>query len=130
MQQNDYLNDIAKKFENKYSAYVEIYRLTQELEEVLRSNDKDSIGMVMKMRGEEMDRVNSIDHEIEELYPFITQQQINYIQNYKDYDKFPEELEKIINIKKRSFRMLEKIIEIDKRLNTRLTGKKSFYGGN
>ena len=83
--------------------------------------------MVMKMRGEEMDKISVIDEDINRACSLISAQYRKYINNYNDFDSFPEELERIINIKKRNRRVLEKIIEIDKRISVRLAGNKSFY---
>ena len=127
MQQIEYLEEIAGKLEKKYTGFVEIYRLTKELYDLLKNNDRDSVNMVMKMRGEEMDKISVIDEDINRACSLISAQYREYINNYNDFDSFPEELERIINIKKRNRRVLEKIIEIDKRISVRLAGNKSFY---
>lgn len=127
MQQIEYLEEIAGKLEKKYTGFVEIYRLTKELDDLLKNNDRDSVNMVMKMRGEEMDKISVIDEDINRACSLISAQYREYINNYNDFDSFPEELERIINIKKRNRRVLEKIIEIDKRISVRLAGNKSFY---
>ena len=127
MQQIEYLEEIAGKLEKKYTGFVEIYRLTKELDDLLKNNDRDSVNMIMKMRGEEMDKISVIDEDINRACSLISAQYREYINNYNDFDSFPEELERIINIKKRNRRVLEKIIEIDKRISVRLAGNKSFY---
>lgn len=127
MQQIEYLEEIAGKLEKKYTGFVEIYRLTKELDDLLKNNDRDSVNMVMKMRGEEMDKISVIDEDINRACSLISAQYREYINNYNDFDSFPEELERIISIKKRNRRVLEKIIEIDKRISVRLAGNKSFY---
>ena len=127
MQQIEYLEEIAGKKKKKYTGFVEIYRLTKELDDLLKNNDRDSVNMVMKMRGEEMDKISVIDEDINRACSLISAQYREYINNYNDFDSFPEELERIISIKKRNRRVLEKIIEIDKRISVRLAGNKSFY---
>ena len=127
MQQIEYLEEIAGKLEKKYTGFVEIYRLTKELDDLLKNNDRDSVNMVMKMRGEEMNKISVIDEDINRACSLISAQYRKYINNYNDFDSFPEELERIISIKKRNRRVLEKIIEIDKRISVRLAGNKSFY---
>ena len=127
MQSNDYLEQLAKKFENKYSGYIEIYRLTKELEDVLNRNDKQSIAMVMRMRSEEMDKINTINKEISEMYGLLQPEQLELIKNHTKYDSFPEEIQKIVNIIDRNNRVIEKTVEIDSRLNKRIAGNKSFY---
>ncbi len=127
MQQIEYLEEIAGKLEKKYTGFVEIYRLTKELDDLLKNNDRDSVNMIMKMRGEEMDKISVIDEDINRACSLISAQYREYINNYNDFDSFPEELERIISIKKRNRRVLEKIIEIDKRISVRLAGNKSFY---
>ena len=127
MQQIEYLEEIAGKLEKKYTGFGEIYRLTKELDDLLKNNDRDSVNMIMKMRGEEMDKISVIDEDINRACSLISAQYREYINNYNDFDSFPEELERIISIKKRNRRVLEKIIEIDKRISVRLAGNKSFY---
>ena len=127
MQQIEYLEEIAGKLEKKYTGFVEIYRLTKELDDLLKNNDRDSVNMIMKMRGEEMDKISVIDEDINRACSLISAQYREYINNYNVFDSFPEELERIISIKKRNRRVLEKIIEIDKRISVRLAGNKSFY---
>ena len=127
MQQIEYLEEIAGKLEKKYTGFVEIFRLTKELDDLLKNNDRDSVNMIMKMRGEEMDKISVIDEDINRACSLISAQYREYINNYNDFDSFPEELERIISIKKRNRRVLEKIIEIDKRISVRLAGNKSFY---
>ena len=74
-----------------------------------------------------MDKISVIDEDINRACSLISAQYREYINNYNDFDSFPEELERIISIKKRNRRVLEKIIEIDKRISVRLAGNKSFY---
>ncbi len=127
MQQKEILEEIAGKLEKKYTGFVEIYRLTKELDDLLKNNDRDSVNMVMKMRGEEMDKINTIDEDINRACDLIGAKYRKYINKYNDFDSFPEDLERIISIKKRNNRILEKIVEIDKRISVRLAGRKSFY---
>ena len=63
MQQIEYLEEIAGKLEKKYTGFVEIYRLTKELDDLLKNNDRDSVNMIMKMRGEEMD-ISAADSKV------------------------------------------------------------------
>ena len=94
---------------------------------MLKNNDRDSVNMVMKMRGEEMDKINTLDEDINRACDLIGAKYRKYINKYNDFDSFPEDLERIISIKKRNNRILEKIVEIDKRISVRLAGRKSFY---
>lgn len=129
MQDNNYFEQLAVKFEKKYSGYIEIYRLTKELDDVLKRNDKESIKIVMRMRGEEMDKINALNEEIEEILSLLPKDKVDIIKNYKKYDTYPQEIEKIINIKKRNDMVIEKTIEIDKMFSNRIGGRKSFYSG-
>lgn len=129
MQDNNYFEQLAVKFEKKYSGYIEIYRLTKELDDVLKRNDKESIRIVMKMRGEEMEKINLLNEEIEEIFSLLPKDKVELIKNYKKYDTYPQEIQKIINIKKRNNMVIEKTIEIDKMFSNRIGGRKSFYGG-
>ena len=51
------------------------------------------------------------------------------LKNYKKYSEYPQEVQKIIELTKRNNMVIEKTIEIDKVLNNRISGRKSFYGG-
>ena len=90
MQQIEYLEEIAGKLEKKYTGFVEIYRLTKELDDLLKNNDRDSVNMIMKMRGEEMDKISVIDEDINSACSLISAQYREYINNYNDFDSFPE----------------------------------------
>ncbi len=127
MQQKDILEEIADKLEKKYTGFVEIYRLTKELDDLLKNNDKDSVNMVMKMRGEEMDKIDTLDEDINKACELLDAKYRKYINKHNDFNSFPEDLERIISIKKRNNRILEKTMEIDKKISVRLAGRKSFY---
>ncbi len=129
MQDKNYYEQLEKLFEQKYSGFVEIYRLTKELDDVLRSNDKDSVKIVMKMRGEEMERINVLNEKIEEICRFLPSQEAAFLKQEPKDDFCPEGLQKIMTIRKRNQRALEKIIEIDRAFCNRIGGRKSFYGG-
>ena len=100
MQQKEILEEIAGKLEKKYTGFVEIYRLTKELDDLLKNNDRGSVNMVMKMRGEEMDKINTLDEDINRACDLIGAKYRKYINKYNDFDSFPEDLERIISIKK------------------------------
>lgn len=129
MQDNNYFEQLALKLEKKYSRYIEIYRLTKELDDVLKRNDRESVKIVMRMRVEEMDKINTINEEIQELFSLLPKDKVDVIKNYEKYNEYPQEVQKIIELKKRNNMVLEKTIEIDKVLNNRISGRKSFYGG-
>lgn len=129
MQDNNYFEQLALKLEKKYSGYIEIYRLTKELDDVLKRNDRESIKIVMRMRVEEMDKINVINEEIEEILTLLPKDKVEVIKNYKKYSEYPQEVQKIIELTKRNNMVIEKTIEIDKVLNNRISGRKSFYGG-
>ena len=129
MQDNNYFEQLALKLEKKYSRYIEIYRLTKELDDVLKRNDRESVKIVMRMRVEEMDKINTINEEIQELFSLLPKDKVDVIKNYEKYNEYPQEVQKIIELKKRNNIVLEKTIEIDKVLNNRISGRKSFYGG-
>lgn len=92
MQQKEILEEIAGKLEKKYTGFVEIYRLTKELDDLLKNNDRDSVNMVMKMRGEEMDKINTLDEDINRACDLIGAKYRKYINKYNDFDSFPEDL--------------------------------------
>ena len=116
-----------KKLEKKYSVFVEISRLTDELNDVLRTNDRDSIYMIMKMRGEEMYQIDVLNAELGELLQNFSVKERTVINQYKTVQEIPERLERIVTLKRRIHSLVEKIIVSDQTISQRIAGKDSFY---
>lgn len=116
-----------KKLEKKYSVFVEISRLTDELNDVLRTNDRDSIYMIMKMRGEEMYQIDVLNAELGELLQNFSVKERTVINQYKTVQEIPEKLERIVTLKRRIHSLVEKIIVSDQTISQRIAGKDSFY---
>ena len=59
------LTEILKRVQRNYVHMVEIERLTKELGDAFSRNDRETVGLVMKMRQDEMDRVSEAKEEIQ-----------------------------------------------------------------
>lgn len=117
--------------QRKYGAVREIHRLTKELEEVINRNDGISAAMVLQMRGDEMTRAEQC---MEELWQLGERDRETYERLHalvaSDLDKAmgtTKEEEKIYEIRRKTRTVVEQAQEIDRRLNKRLAGGKSFY---
>lgn len=129
--QKELLLEILKQMQGKYRYLVEIDRLTVEIRDALARNDMMSAQLLLKMRGEEMEQAgvcirnmnllmanteNTENNEIRQLVKGIPQEKITGF-----------EAEKIVELANIMERLLNKIIEMDKLMNKRLAGDKSFY---
>lgn len=127
MESEKALSEIKERLEKKYVSLVEIMRLTDELNEALSMNDRRSIRLVMTMRGGEMEKMGVLDGEIESLMDFVSDKERDTINNYKTKEECSKSVERICQIKQRTQRLLDKVIEKDKAMSKRVYGDSSFY---
>ena len=123
------LKNIMLKLQKKYMKLIELSNLTNELSQALKTNDHDSINMIIVMRANEMDEIDVIDYEISEILYNLDFKQRNLIMS-KKLDKeieVPNEILKIREIYDKIRRLLEKIISVDRNMNIRIAGNDSYY---
>ena len=61
----EFLSEVLIRVQRNYVHMVEIERLTKDMADSLSRNDKESVELLLKMRGEEMDQVSTAKHEIQ-----------------------------------------------------------------
>ena len=119
------LTEILKRVQRNYVHMVEIERLTKELGDAFSRNDRETVGLVMKMRQDEMDRVS------EALEQSADEETGNRIASWlKGEDKYSAdsfEAKKILELSEQFHQVLNRTITIDKTINLKLAGKDSYY---
>lgn len=107
-----------------------VLRLTKEISESLSRNDKVSVQMLLKMRGQELEEVGD---SVQKLQVFIaqlpqaTQREINGLLQGQRLEQQDEHLDKIIDTVNTCKKTLEETIALDKRMSKRVAGSDSFY---
>ncbi len=125
------LTEILKRVQRNYVHMVEIERLTKELGDAFSRNDRETVGLVMKMRQDEMDRVSEAKEEIQLLEESADEETGNRIASWlKGEDKYSAdsfEAKKILELSEQFHQVLNRTITIDKTINLKLAGKDSYY---
>ena len=127
MTKSDWM-DLTVLERKKYNLLSEVMDLSKQLGEVMDRNDDVSIRMLIAMRQE----------------PLLKLQELKHAADLKKEDLSPEDLERVSALDQGAAprgeeettyqnqagsarRLLERIVELDERLNRRLSGKDSFY---
>lgn len=115
----------------KYNCLNEVYDLTCQLGECFDRNDSVAVRMVMRMRRDPILKLGELKEIWDEKFGTLSQEGVEYLTDLADLakgQKFTLEAEKAYYKKAISTKKLnEKVIELDKRLNQRITGDKSVY---
>ncbi|MCQ4726605.1 hypothetical protein NE664_08035 [Anaerotignum faecicola] len=127
MEEKSIAQEITAKLQKKYGRVIEIGRLTDELTEALSRNDKQSVNMVLSMRGEEMDAVDTLDLEIGKFVAALPPNQRDAVNNADGGADVPDDIKKVISLKSMIHNQLGKIIEKDSRISRKIAGGSSFY---
>ena len=61
----EFLSEILIRVQRNYVHMVEIERLTKDMADSLSRNDQESVELLLKMRGEEMEQAGSTKQEIQ-----------------------------------------------------------------
>lgn len=125
------LTEILRRVQRNYVHMVEIERLTKELGDAFSRNDRETIGLVMKMRQDEMDQVSEAREEIQLLEQSADEETGSRIAFWlKGEEKYPVdsfEAKKILELSRQLQQVLKRTIVIDKAINIKLAGKDSYY---
>lgn len=110
----------------------EINNLTRELDEPLHRNDQVSALLILRQRADEMARYDACQEEIirlekknEELKAVVGR--LSARPPLPPPDTAGEEEKRAYEISLAIFRLVEETKQIDKRLNRRIAGEKTFY---
>lgn len=127
--------DVAKVMillQRRYNFIREISKYTSELEDALTRNDEVSTEMVLQMRADEMAKADDCTNEIWNLAGTDKEAQKKLcLLMVSDPEQMPgESLEekKIYEIRRKTRELIEQLQAVDKRLNRKLTGDRSYYG--
>lgn len=123
------ISQIMIQYQKKYSCVCELFRLTEELVQMLSYNDHVSTQMVLKMRQDEMAKVDECSVAISVLEAAMGNEERHSLHEILR-GKAPAstfEEKKILELYKNIQATLVKTIEIDKRANLKIAGKDSYY---
>ena len=130
MEEKQRLQQIAVLLQKRYNGLTEIENITKQLQEALEYNDTVSIRMLITMRQEEMDSIDRINASYRAFLDTLTETQKKALK-IGDASRFSGEnamlIQKIAEIQQKNTRLLERLIEQDKRVNRRLAGENSYY---
>ncbi len=129
----EFLTEVLIRVQRNYVHMVEIERLTKDMADSLSRNDKESVELLLKMRGEEMDQASTAKHEIQTILEAMDgedQKKLRSWLNGENGEKYePDSFEsrKIAELSSQTQRVLSRTINLDKVLNSKVAGKESFY---
>lgn len=129
------LENIAGILHKKYLQMIKIHDLTVQMQEAVSRNDNVSIQLYMDMRQDVMIAVDGLEGEMEQILNTIShegRERMAMLMN-KEAEELPnveEGEEKIVKAYANIQRQLQKTIALDKELNKKITGTKSFYQNN
>lgn len=127
----EFLSEILKRVQRNYVHMVEIERLTKDMAESFSRNDKESVQLLLKMRGEEMERAGEIKREIQLLLEALDSGEKEKYRSWLNAEEKHEpdsfEEKRIMEISKQTQQVLNRTVSLDKVLNSKVAGKESFY---
>lgn len=124
--------EVMKLLQRKFGFMREISRLTTEIGESVSRDDRVSTQMLINMRQEEMEKAEKCDadlYDLERHLPFnerlAFEELVKGLYKGKDADSF--EAKRIKDIRSDIQTLLKRTIEVDRTINRRISGDKSFY---
>ncbi|KAI4441835.1 hypothetical protein FMM80_08825 [Schaedlerella arabinosiphila] len=129
----EFLTEVLIRVQRNYVHMVEIERLTKDMADSLSRNDKESVELLLKMRGEEMDQASTAKHEIQTILEAMDGEEQKKLrswlngENGKKYEPDSFESRKIAELSSQTQQVLSRTINLDKVLNSKVAGKESFY---
>lgn len=127
----EFLSEILRRVQRKYVHMVEIERLTKDMGEALSRNDKESLELLLKMRGEEMDKAGTTKSEIQTIVEALDDEEKEKFNSWLNGKNEPEpdclEARKIAELSGQTQQILNRTINLDKVLNSKVAGNKSYY---
>lgn len=127
----EFLSEILKRIQRNYVHMVEIERLTKDMAESFSRNDKESVQLLLKMRGEEMERAGEVKREIQLLLEALDSGEKEKYRSWLNAEEKHEpdsfEEKKIMEISRQTQQVLSRTVSLDKILNSKVAGKESFY---
>lgn len=130
MRNQELLAEILKSLYRNYKQILEIEKLTKELGDTLSKDDRESAQLILNMRQEEMDNASETKYAVQVLLQAADAETRLYAEQLLQGDcpadaSFEEQ--KISQLSRQIANSLNSAIAIDRRVNSRLAGKDSFY---
>ena len=127
MTRNDWL-ELTVLERRKYNCLVEVEDVTKQLAEALDRNDEVSVRMLIAMRQDPLLKLEEADQSEKQRkasFPGEDQERIRTLlqrqtARFDGEDVFLEQAGK-------TRRLLERVVELDQRINVRMAGDQSFY---
>lgn len=131
MEDKTIVQEFMVQLQKKYSAVIEVYNMTLELEKAVTTNDQVSIQLVLEMWEEAMQNLQKCQRTvalIEDTMEVSERQWIERMRKRVD-GALPRnwEEEKIAEITDNIKRALDKTVAIDKKVSLKISGKDSYY---
>lgn len=125
----EWMQEVLKLVQARMNQLNEILRLTREIASALDRNDRVSVRMLLEMRGEEMESVDSglrKLHVLEEQMPRTLREEVRQMLSGNARQQGEAE-SRIAEISRNCKTVLDQTIEIDRRMNKRIAGSDSYY---
>lgn len=126
--------EVMKQYQKKYSIINEIFRLTEEMGNLLSKDDRVSTQLVLNMRQDEMNAADECSASLallEDAMDVAERYRLRSLLESEDGLSQAQSWEekKIFEIYEKIQMTLKKTTELDKKINTRIAGKDSYYRG-
>ncbi|EOS34473.1 hypothetical protein C808_05120 [Lachnospiraceae bacterium M18-1] len=127
----EFLTEVLRRVQRNYVHMVEIERLTKDMGASLSRNDRESVELLLKMRGEEMDQAGEVRQEIRTILEAVDEEERkkfrSWLNGENTYEPDSFEARKITELSKQTQQVLNRTISLDKVLNSKVAGKESYY---
>lgn len=129
------INQIIQLLQERLVAVREIKRLTEELEEVLTRNDKVSAELLLSMRAKEIEKAAECTEEILAMKRQGTENAAIIARlmgpepsiHLEESEAWSQEEKRVYELRYLTQKLLDETKELDRNLNRRVAGEKSFY---
>ena len=119
---------VAMSAEQKmYTALSEVMELTGELADAFQRQDQVSVQMFLGMRQEPIDRLESCKAMLERQCLQLPPEQRQILRGILQGQAPPPQAQALGELVQKNKRLLDRILEVDRRLNLRIGGEHSFY---
>lgn len=132
----EFLSEVLIRVQRNYVHMVEIERLTKDMADSLSRNDKESVELLLKMRGEEMDQASTTKNEIQTILEAMDTKEKEKFRSWlngggeKKFEPDSFEARKIAELSGQTQQVLNRTINLDKVLNSKVAGRESYYQTN
>lgn len=127
MTKSDWM-DLAVLERKKYNLLSEVLDLSQQLGEALDRNDDVSVRLLVSMRQDPILQLEEVKRALEFKHGSLALEEQERVNALNGQDEPADEDEAIYwNQAGTARRMLERVLDADRRLNRRMAGENSFY---